>query len=99
MTTAADLLRQALADAPDGLHVARDGYDQLDLFDGPDLTLFLHSDRQRALRLVGLLLAAAPHLLDMLSPVPACSGIDCDAHVCRAARAITEAAQAMEAES
>lgn len=90
--SAADLIRQALADAPDGLHVARDGWDELDIFDGVDRPCIQRG--QAAMRLIGLLLAAAPHLADALDPHRMSPE-----HLVQAARAITEAAQAMETES
>lgn len=89
-TAAADALRQALADAPAGLHVGRDGHGDLSLFTATKTQPVVTED---IMRLVGLLLAAAPHLAVWLG------GDEFLANGSRIARAITEAAQAMETES
>lgn len=89
--SAADLLRQALADAPPGLHVTRSGdHSGLSLLTA-DGDLWIEGDVQATMRLVGLLLAAAPHLADLLDGLAMTDD--------RTRRAITEAAQAMEAGS
>lgn len=63
----ADLLRLALADAPAGLHVAEDGWGDLAVFDEDHrLVIEDYTASTRAMPLVQLLLAAAPHLPDLL---------------------------------
>ena len=96
--SAADLLRQALADAPDGLRVDRDDVAGLLGLNADDYDTFTAGDWQATMRLIGLLLAAAPELAAAVASHPACDpGIGCS--IAEIRDAITEAAQAMEAES
>lgn len=100
-SAAADVLRQALADAPYGLHVARDGNDELDLFNGDGNPFQDWNDWQAILPVIGLLLAAAPHLAEALDRIATGPPQDLTYHLLLLSMrdAIAEAAQAMEAES
>ena len=66
--SAADQLRAALAAAPAGLRVEPDGWDDLTLWDAENQDWFqaVYPEQVATLRLIGLLLAAAPHLADVL---------------------------------
>lgn len=98
-SAAADVLRQALADAPDGLHVAPDGNGELDLFNGYACPIQDWNDWQAVFPLIGLLLAAAPELAAALDRVGAGPPQDLTYYLLGMRDAIAEAAQAMEAES
>ena len=69
--SAADLLRVALDDASPALHVEKDAYDGRAVLIDDDGDVLLHQrdlqgDGAPVMRLIGLLLAAAPHLADLL---------------------------------
>ena len=75
--SAADLLHEALEAAPAGLRVDVNGYGHLDLFDADDKAVMEVWQRgQDALRLLGLLLAAAPALAAAALPADLSAKID-----------------------
>jgi len=95
--SAADLLRTALDDAPT-MRVEEDAYRDLAVWDhNDDFVLGNYSaEGQVALRLVGLLLAAAPHLADLLDGL-AMTGdkAKADAAYLALRQAITEAGESL----
>ena len=99
--SAAELLRQAIEDAPDGLRVEEDHYGDWRMWDADDVDVLMVQVDPEIARLLGLLLAAAPHLADLLRspdrqarPCSLGEGHDCSRnHLHRLMRAIEEAAR------
>jgi len=93
--SAADLLRTALDDAGP-LRVETDAYGDRRIWDGDYVDVMAHSgttDHRAAMRLIGLLLAAAPHLADLIDSAP--GGVDRSLIINRVRRAITEAGETL----
>lgn len=102
--SAADLLRTALDDAPD-MHAERDADGTLTVWNedgspilyGLDLLNATAEDDVAVMRLLGLLLAAAPHLADLLDAVDPATRIDPAAYRAWVSinKAITEAGESL----